>query len=238
MGQWEDPDSIIDFSCEGAADRQQAIMELVDVFPEEDSLHVLSKEAEQRAATELGETEETRSTALTKLKEALEASVSDPGTKAAPVLKDCSDLMADDFLLKFLRARNFDVGHAHQLVLNYFLFQQNHPFLFTDLNSDAVSPMLDTGIFAVLPKRDRQGRVVFLFFPARHHLSEIPFDHMLRACVFLLERAVRSAETQVNGIVLMEDFSGFTLRQALASKARDLKNLVTLAQVGIFPVPR
>ena len=94
-----------------------------------------------------------------------------------------------------------------------------------------LSPVFDAGIFAVLPNRDRQGRVVVLFFPGRHRLCEIPFDHMLRACVYVLERAVRSAETQVNGIVLLEDFDGFTLKQALGLKARDLKNLVTLAQV-------
>ncbi|XP_062506956.1 retinaldehyde-binding protein 1-like [Corticium candelabrum] len=210
-------------------------MEPIAVFPSQDKLHTLSTDATQKAANDLDETDETKPSSLTKLRQLLDTSLSTPDTKASLHLPDPDILTSDIFLTKFLRARNFDAEQAHRLILNYYTFQANHPFLFTDHNAVTLSPVFDAGIFAVLPNRDRQGRVVVLFFPGRHRLCEIPFDHMLRACVYVLERAVRSAETQVNGIVLLEDFDGFTLKQALGLKARDLKNLVTLAQ-DCFPV--
>ena len=71
------------------------------------------------------------------------------------------------FLLRFLRARKFNVDRALQLYLNYCKYRQKHSELVGDLSLRSVEHVLQRGFFALLDTPSRCGSRTLVVFPAR-----------------------------------------------------------------------
>ena len=71
------------------------------------------------------------------------------------------------FLLRFLRARKFQVDRALHLYLNYYKCRQKHSHLLGDLTPQSVQHVLQKGFFALLDTPSRCGSKTVVVFPAR-----------------------------------------------------------------------
>ena len=118
-------------------------------FPSLENLDQLSDATKEKAARELNESDDTRQAKIDELRTKIEEFKDEEGLLV--------DSRRDDaFLLRFLRARKFDIDRAIQLYTNYFQFRKNHPEIFAEFNLEKVVPYLQTGTFSI-GNRSRDG---------------------------------------------------------------------------------
>ncbi|XP_057673240.1 alpha-tocopherol transfer protein-like isoform X1 [Corythoichthys intestinalis] len=154
------------------------------------------------------------------------------------ILKEQPDLrtrLDDAFLLRFLRARKFDYDRALRLLLNYHAGRKAWPQVFQGLRPSAVKHVLDSGFLTVLPRPDPDGRYILCLRPGRWKAEDYPFVDNVRAVYLTLEKLVQPEETQVNGIVILADYSGVGVSQASDPGPFLAKKLVAILQDG-FPI--
>ena len=76
-----------------------------------------------------------------------------------------------------------------------------------------------------------QGRIVLLFAIGNWDAAKFPFDVVLQGYIFLLEKLLENAETQINGFVIVENFKNYSISQALSMRPSQLKKMVDMLQV-------
>lgn len=198
--------------------------------------HIFSKgklttELIEQARVELQETEEKRTSCLSELRQLLSES---KNTDEGKDIYNMFNQKDNDYLMRFLRARKFDVKKAYTLMKGHVKFHKNYPQLTSKLTLDSVRSCLENGYPCLLPVRDKQGRVTFLFSIEGWDMSDYPFHVIMRAYLYLLERLMISEETQITGCVLIENFHNYSLKQALGLRPSELRMFVDILQ-GSFP---
>ncbi|XP_064123816.1 alpha-tocopherol transfer protein isoform X3 [Loxodonta africana] len=71
--------------------------------------------------------------------------------------------LSDSFLLRFLRARDFDLDLAWRLLKNYYKWREECPEISADLHPKSVLGLLKAGYLGVLRSRDRTGSKVLIY---------------------------------------------------------------------------
>lgn len=191
--------------------------------------HKLPGHTVQKAKDELNETDERRASSLKELRAMMKERAAE-GDDMVKLVQESFGDKPDSLLLRFLRARKFDVARAHKLMKGYVCFRKEYPELFENLTPEAVRSTIEAGYPVVLPTRDKFGRVVMLFNIDNWDLEEITFDEVLRAYCVILEKLLENEETQINGFVLIENFKGFTMQHASGIKTAELKKMVDMLQ--------
>ncbi|XP_029705120.1 clavesin-2 isoform X2 [Takifugu rubripes] len=113
---------------------------------------------------------------------------------------DIGFLRTDDaFILRFLRARKFNHFEAFRLLAQYFEYRQQNLDMFKNLKATdpGIKQALKDGFPGVLSNLDRY-----------------TFVDILRAILLSLESMIEDPELQVNGFILIIDWSNFTFKQA------------------------
>ncbi|XP_001651322.2 clavesin-2 [Aedes aegypti] len=171
-----------------------------------------------------------RSRALIALKELIGASMD-------YALKDKSCFQDDEFLLRFLYARKFNVNDAFQLVINYHAYRQRNGPLLQRLSvlDENIQLALRDGFPGVLPNRDRRGRKVLIFLAGNWDYSSYSLVTVYRAMLLSLEKLLEDKQNQANGFIAIVDWTNFTFRQSSNLNPKVLKLMIEGLQ-DCFPV--
>uniref|UniRef100_A0A8C4Q801 Clavesin-2 n=1 Tax=Eptatretus burgeri TaxID=7764 RepID=A0A8C4Q801_EPTBU len=130
---------------------------------------------------------------------------------------DVGFLRTDDvFILRFLRARKSQPAAAFRLLAQYFDFRQQNLEMFKNFKATdhGIKQALRDGFPGVLSQLDHHGRKVLVLFAANWDQSRYTFVDILRAILLSLEMMIEDPELQVNGFVLIIDWSNFSFKQA------------------------
>lgn len=138
----------------------------------------------------------------------------------------------EKYLLRFLRARKFDEERAFQLLCAHIEFKRKNRDLFENLTLTNLRPVLQEGFPGVLESRDSNGSRVLILFPGRWERELFSFKDIVKALIFTMEELIAEEETQVNGIIAIVDFTGWSLtKHGRYITVRELRSVVKIFQV-------
>ena len=183
----------------------------------------LSSELAVIAANELNETPTSRRQCLTELRKTLTEDIN-----TCPTV----ETEEDEFLLRFLRCKKFDVTRAVSVYKGYHSFRSENAQLFENISPRIVRHVWETGVIGALPNTDKKGRAVMVAFPGRWDPESHSLEDMMKSMVLQLEHLITSIDTQINGIVLIADFTDFSFYQARCIKPWYFQMLSSLVQVS------
>ncbi|XP_066598808.1 retinol-binding protein pinta-like [Prorops nasuta] len=194
----------------------------------EDVAYVCQLTGEEReyAAINLNEQDETRAKNIAEIKEWLNKN------------DDLISRTDDFFILRFLRTCKFDIERTKRRLRNYHEQRTNSPEWF--LNRDPLllemQEFFNMGVFLPLKKPDNEGRMVIIIRCTAHDPSRHEFHDLFKACLMILELAVRQNESvSLHGIIAILDMSGASIGHALQLPPAVIKKVVHAWQ-GCYPV--
>ncbi|XP_071761264.2 clavesin-1-like [Centroberyx gerrardi] len=137
----------------------------------------------------------------------------------------------DDFILRFLRARKFDQTETFRLLAQYFQFRQQNLDMFQSFKVDdpGIKRALMDGFPGVLETPDQHGRKILILFASNWDQGRNSFTDILRAILLSLEVLIENPELQINGFILIIDWSNFSFKQA----SKLTPNILKLAIEGL-----
>ncbi|KAB7501350.1 Alpha-tocopherol transfer protein-like, partial [Armadillidium nasatum] len=139
------------------------------------------------------------------------------------------------FLLAFLRARKFDYEKALTMIRGYYMSQKQNRDLYTNLLPSSLCHVWPLNMQTVLPKPDKKGRTVLIFFTEAWDPEKVSLDDIFRAQVLILEHIVRLPITQLKGVAAIVDCKGLSFNQVSYFSTAHIKRMVSLIQ-EIFPL--
>ncbi|XP_054284146.1 alpha-tocopherol transfer protein-like [Macrosteles quadrilineatus] len=162
-------------------------------------LDTLPEDAQEYARTVLGETPETRVRTVQEL--------SDMIYERGDVMPIRMD---DDYLILFLRARNFKVDAAYRLLVNYYTFRENNPDYY-NVNPLDLSFIGEADAVSVMPYREQTGRRILIYKLGKWNPSEYAADELFKATLAILELGILEPRAQVLGGRVIWDLEGLTM---------------------------
>lgn len=134
----------------------------------------------------------------------------------------------DSFILRFLRARKFNVWEAFRLYARYFEYRQNNRNLFKKFSASEydIKIALQDGFPGVLPQNDHYGRKILVLFSANWDNHRYGLGSIYRTIVLTLEKLIEDEETQINGFVIIVDWSQFSFKQSTWINPKLLKLMI------------
>ncbi|KAM7401380.1 hypothetical protein PAMA_005529 [Pampus argenteus] len=137
---------------------------------------------------------------------------------------------SDGFLIKFLRARDFDVELSLKLLLNYQRWRRESPEISTCLSPTSVLGILNTSYHAVLPQRDHTGSRVLVYRIGQWNPKDWSAFQVFRVSLMTSEIITMETETQRRGLKVIFDLQGWSLGHALQitpSLARKISSVLS-----------
>ncbi|CAL7944007.1 unnamed protein product [Xylocopa violacea] len=123
----------------------------------------------------------------------------------------------DDFLLIFLRPCKFYAKSAYELMLRVADFKEKNAALLDNLlPADEKVAILESNVVNVIKSRDHKGRRMLLMNCGKvWDPSKVSADQLFRLLYLVHELAMLEPETQICGVVVIMDFEGLAMKQAM-----------------------
>lgn len=134
------------------------------------------------------------------------------------------------FLIRFLKARDFDVELALKLLINYHKWRQEWPEITADLRPSSVIGLLQNNYHGVLRERDDSGSRVLIYRIGQWNTKEFTAYEVFRVSLITSELIVQECETQKNGLKVIFDLQGWCFAHALQinpSLAKKISSVLT-----------
>ncbi|XP_014276160.1 clavesin-2 [Halyomorpha halys] len=160
-------------------------------------------------------------------------------TNADDALKKLQDLLfsnqnndiphlEDKFLMRFLYARKMNINESYTLLCNYFSYRIRNKELFENLTVDdpLIKQALYDGFPGVLPEKDRKGRCVLVFFGNNWEQANYPLEVVYKSLLITLEELITDVNNQINGFVIIVDWTDISFRQVTSISPRVLGLMV------------
>ncbi|XP_045513563.1 clavesin-2-like [Pieris brassicae] len=128
---------------------------------------------------------------------------------------ECEPLRTDDeYLLRFLRARDFIIPRAHKLLVRYCEFREQCTHLYQDVDLWGLVKAGEAYEGCMYDRPD-VGRLSIMRF-GKWDPSEYPVEDLVRLGIVMFEIGIRQPKLQVFGGTVLVDLEGLTLRQVSA----------------------
>ncbi|XP_066518477.1 alpha-tocopherol transfer protein [Hoplias malabaricus] len=122
--------------------------------------------------------------------------------------------LSDQFLIKFLRARDFDVDLALKLLINYHKWRQECPEISANLQPSSIIGLLRNNYHGALRGRDDAGSRVLIYRISQWNPKEFTAYEVFRVSLITSELIVQERETQSNGLKAIFDLQGWCFAHA------------------------
>ena len=109
------------------------------------------------------------------------------------------------FLLRFLRARKFNIDRALQLYVNYYKYKLKFQHQLVESHPHYMSNVLDAGIFGVLERPIKNGSQALCVVASRWNPATIPANDPYKMFVMIAEKLLEDEEVQVHGISIFDN---------------------------------
>ncbi|KAH9374176.1 hypothetical protein HPB48_002359 [Haemaphysalis longicornis] len=152
-------------------------------------------------------------------------------THSSDARLDCP--VDDEFLVKFLRGRKYQVEKAFKTIQKYFRVRKTSVDLFKDLLPTAVplrAILVDNRLMMLSKGRDCLGRPVALIKMGSWHRSICSLDDLYRAALIMAEWALLDEETQIRGVVGVCDLKGLRAHHLAHFTPLSLKKIAHIVQ--------
>ncbi|XP_044583551.1 alpha-tocopherol transfer protein isoform X1 [Cotesia glomerata] len=187
-------------------------------------LEEISPEVMEYAKRELGETDEVKCQTLQELRDM----IYERG--------ECTPHRMDDaFLIRFLRARNFNVNRAHRLVVRYLNFKEDHPEIHKDVNPLKMRHIGDDDVMTVPAYRTQCGRRMMIYRMSNWDPKKYGIEEIFKATVIILELGILEPRAQVLGGVVIFDLQDITIAHAWTITPQ-IASMVMALMVSSFPM--
>lgn len=143
--------------------------------------------------------------------------------------------MDDEFLLRFLRARNFNIKSAHKLIVNYYNFKEEHPEIHKQMNSTEMRHIGDDDVITVPPCRTQCGRRVMIYRFGNWNPRKYSAEKLFKATVSILELGILEPTAQIMGGIAIFDFKNISMTHAWTVTPKVATMMVSL-MVTAFPI--
>lgn len=180
----------------------------------------ISGETLVKAMKELGEVPEKRKEVIEEFRTKLESWEADPKDPHEQGLT-LHRIEDDKFLLRFLRARKFDIERSTKLFVNFYKYRNKYKSTLGDVTPKGAESTLKEKIVSVLPQCTRDGCKVIVARLGSLNLDEHPPESVLRMLLVILDHLIEDEETQVHGIVFCEDLSALTFFKMMTLIRKD-----------------
>ncbi|CAN7938407.1 unnamed protein product [Ixodes hexagonus] len=158
----------------------------------------LPPELQLIAKKELGETEQGKHEALDKLNRLLDDELE---------LRSRRD---DEFLLRFLRVRKYNVDTAFRKVKEYYRIRRDCPSVFENFVPSSAK-LAARNMMIMLPQRDIHGRPVLLLRAGAWNPHLVSLAEGIRTLVLIAEHLTADPVAQTIGVSCIEDYDGLTV---------------------------
>ncbi|XP_055693095.1 retinaldehyde-binding protein 1-like [Lutzomyia longipalpis] len=187
----------------------------------------LSEKSKKKAEEELNETEEVKEEALRKFSELIQC-------------EDNLVLPHDNrpFMLKFLRARQFNVDASFNLMRNYFKFKQEFPEVFQGVVPSECAYIYAMNAAIISPKKDQFGQTVLMGIAEKYDPNIATPMEFIAAFWVVGEGLLMEPESQVNGFVGVLDCKGFSYQHFKKITLTLIKLMIRLARDVVPGIPR
>ncbi|XP_053104517.1 alpha-tocopherol transfer protein isoform X2 [Hemicordylus capensis] len=139
--------------------------------------------------------------------------------------------LSDAFLVRFLRARDFDHDLAWKLLKNYTKCRTEWPELNADLRPYSVVNLLHAGYHGVLRERDPSGSKVIIYRVARWDPKLFTAFEVFRVSLMTSELIVREIDTQRNGVKVIFDLEGWRFAHAFQISPTVAKRIAAVIMI-------
>jgi len=145
------------------------------------------------------------------------------------LLKDMKNLRCptdDDFLLRFIRVRKFNIDEALIGIQQYYTLRENSPGLTEILYPGALKQVLGCNIISVLKARDPNGRRILFWQSRNWDPVDIDLRFVLAAAFLVIDEITSTEDVQVDGLIALIDHGGLTF-----TKMRQMAGQMTFARL-------
>ncbi|XP_043527057.1 alpha-tocopherol transfer protein-like isoform X1 [Frieseomelitta varia] len=143
--------------------------------------------------------------------------------------------MDDDFLIRFLRTRNFNVNRAHRLIVNYCNFKEEHPEIHQDVCPPEMKHIGEDDVMSVPPYRTQDGRRIMIYRLGNWDPRKYGVEEIFKATVIILELGVLEPRAQILGGDVIFDLEGITMAHAWTITPQ-VASMVVALMVSAFPM--
>ena len=138
----------------------------------------------------------------------------------------------DAFLLIFLRARKYNVEESFKRLSNYIEFRARNASVCQNLSVWQLHHVIEDGFPCVLPYGNQNGAKMLVIFAGSWDTDTYGTEEILKAFILSMERLIENDDAQLNGIVIIADFSGWTATQASRLTLSFIRRVFAMFQVS------
>jgi len=137
--------------------------------------------------------------------------------------------------IRFLRAGAWDVEFAHQVVRSYTQLGSKYPNYCLRAIPSKLQHAYSFKLNMMSEKRDKFGRRVYILRMGRWDPDKLTIEDFFASSYLLFELVAREAKTQIAGVTMVSDLSGFGFKHV---KCLGIEQVKLMAEVlsGSFPL--